>query len=243
MITVLIVENVQGMQRQIKKTIQQVEDRLKILAADDIRSALKLAKMVPVDIFIININLPNSNELDFAKKLRGSYPNQPIIITSSEHDLAFQKLVHDEIENFTFLEKPYSWEQLKAKMKRALALVRNQTSQKLFIEQKKATFQFEINEIMYIETDKSRARMVAIVLYQQGNLVRKTIRDVTLTQILEALPGQNLLLRCHNSYIVNPQMIARWNHSPLQGYTIVLKYQDITIPIGKTFRNTLSIIV
>lgn len=244
MFTVLIVEDDNKIRDQIEKTIQQMKEDFKTLAVHDIKSALELAEMVAVDIFILDVKLPDGNGIELAKKLRVTYPNQPIIIESSEQDLSFQKLVHDEIENLAFLEKPYSWEKLQTKMERALDIVKNQTTRKLVIEQNGFTYFFELNEVMYIETIKG-SKWVDIVLYdrERDSLVRKTLKGFTLNKLIEDLPYKNALMRCHNSYIVNPQMITRWNYSPAQGNTIILKYQNIEIPIGKTYRNKIAPLV
>lgn len=236
MFTVLIAES----DNQIKEAIRQMEQDLRILVVPNLKRALEVAELEAIDIFMLDIGLANEQGLELVKKLRESYPHQPIIIGSSEKELSFPKLVHDEIENLAFLEKPYSLDKLAMKIKRALDIAEHQTSKKLIVEQKGFTHLFEIQDIMYIGSIKG-AKELEIVLYDRvkKRLINKTLKGITLNKLMADLPYKKALIRCHNSYIVNPQMIVKWNHSPMQGNSVILKYQDIEIPIGKTYRNNI----
>lgn len=244
MLRVLIVEDDNKIQEQIEKTIHQIGQNFKTLVAHNIKMALMLAESFAIDIFILDVALPDGNGLDLAKRLRVTYPNQPMIIESTEQDLSYQKRVHDEIENLAFLEKPYPWEKLKRKVSRAADIAKSLATKKLVIEQNGLSYFFEINDILYIETIKG-AKMIEIVSYDREveNLKKVRFRDVPLSKLMENLPDKNTLIRCHNSYIVNPKMMTKWNHSSLQGNSIVLKYQNIEVPIGRTYRNKISALI
>lgn len=240
MYTVLIVEDDNKLRNKIEKMIYHMDQGLKILSACSKKSALKITELVAIDIFILDIELPDGNGIDLAKELRVEYPNQPIIIESSERDIIYQKRIHHEIENLAFLEKPFLLKDLQKKVARAIELVKNQKSRKLIIQQNGFKLILDTRDVMYFETVKGFKKIQA-VSYNQGRIVKKLIHGYSLSRILDELSCKTLI-QCHRSYIVNSQMITKWNFCDSQGYSLVLKH-DIEIPIGKTHRRQLSLLV
>lgn len=244
MYTILVVEDNCIIQDQIENTIKQMNPEIKILKAATKKQALEILEIAAIDIFILDIKLPDGDGIDLAKIIRKHHPNHPIIIESSEGDVHYQNRIHDEIENLAFLEKPYEWEKLKTKMKRALDIIDGRGLRRLAIEQNGCVEFIEIDNIVYIEKLKGFKKLM-LVEYDRKNqcLIEKIYTSITLTKLIEEmLPYKNALIRCHKSYIINPQKTIKWKISYHQGSQIILKHH-IEIPVGKMYQDQVSLLV
>lgn len=241
MCTILIVEDDTVIREQIESSLNSIDRNIKILKSKEGKKALEIASVVKIDIFIFDIGLPDWDGIQLAKEIRKIYPHQPIIIESSQSDAQFQIDVHDQIENLAFLKKPYSIEKLITKIKVALDIVESLGTKQIKIKQNGFSRLIEINDILYIEKVKGKKK-IEIVLYNhhQRTITREEFMGITLSSLLESLKNKRELFRCHKGYIINPKMIEKLNYA---NNTISLKYTDEEIPIGKTYKSTIDLLL
>lgn len=238
MFTILVVEDDERMREKIKGVIAFMSE-VKVLAAENIEKAWEFIEGVAIDIFIIDIKLPDGCGIELARKLRKTHPFHPIIIESTEKEPRYQAEIHDEIGNIAFLGKPYNWERFQIKVKQAFDIAERLSCKMIAIEQGSYVEFFVLSDIVYVETVKGLKRLQVTLYNKELKRLEKTIlKGVTMGQFIEALPVKNALIRCHNSFIVNPQMLQRWHTS--YPYELILKY-DIKIPVGRSYRNRISL--
>lgn len=84
--------------------------------------------------------------------------------------------------------------------------------------------------ICYLE---SSGNYVNVYYYEEGKIVRKTIRT-TIKKVEEQLVSYDYLLRCHRMYIVNTHWIVRFGRIE-QGYRISLQDCMDEIPVSRTY--------
>lgn len=239
MAAILIIEDDTVISDNIESCIYGMgRDNIRVLKSKEGMEALEIAKMMEVNVFIIDVELPDCDGVDVANAIRKIYPYQPIIIQSSNHDPFFQLQVHDQIENLAFLCKPYSDEKLITKINDALNIAENIGTSQLKINQNGIPKVIEICNIIYIEKIKEK-KIIDIVLYDQDKqcLVRDSIAGLSLSALLDLLEYKRNLFRCHRSFIINPKMIDRLNNV---NNTISMKYTQEEIPIGKTFKSAIN---
>jgi len=237
----LIVEDDPTISAQIETCINSINRDIKVLKTKKGKIALKMAGIINFDAFILDIGLPDWNGIELAKELRKTYPMQPIIIESSEGDTHYQTQIHDQIENLAFLKKPFLNEKLIVKVNHALDIAQNLSTNSLKIEQNGFSSFIELKDVLYIEKVKGQ-RKIEIVSYHKHKqkLMREEFRNLTLSSLLDILKDKKSLLRCHKGYLINPKMIERLNYA---NNTVTLKYTDEEIPIGKTYKNAIDLIL
>lgn len=239
--TILIVEDDTIIREQIESSLNSIDSNIRILKSKEGKKALEIATVVDIDVFIFDIGLPDWDGIKLAREIRKTYPHHPIIIESSQGDAQFQIDIHDQIENLAFLKKPYPTEKLITKIKVALNISESLGTKQLKIKQNGFSRLIELNDILYIEKVKGKKK-IEIILYNQHHrtLTREEFMGVTLSSLLDSLKNKRELFRCHKGYIINPKMIEKLNYA---NNTISLKHTEEEIPIGKTYKNNIDLLL
>jgi two-component system LytT family response regulator len=100
----------------------------------------------------------------------------------------------------------------------------------LRIEQKQFIFEYEIPNIVYIESFGKH-----IVIYtrkDEKSFIEDTISGYSLSKVLKLLGDD--FVQCHKSYIVNRAHITKIDK---QGMKLSLKQSDGAIPVGEKFKE------
>ena len=242
MAAILIIEDDPNISNHIENCIYSIgRDDIRVLKSNEGMKALEIAKMMEINVFVIDVGLPDCDGINLAKTIRKAYPYQPVIIESSKNDTLFQTQVHDQIENLAFLCKPYSDEKLIAKINHALKIAENIGTNQLRINQNGFSKIIEICNIIYIEKVKGK-KIIDIILYNPDNqcIFRDSFVGLSLSALLDTLENKRDLFRCHKGFIINPKMIERLNYV---NNTISMKHTQEEIPIGKTFKGKLDLIL
>ena len=119
--------------------------------------AMELLKRTPVDVVLLDINLPGANGITLAQVLRAA-PNPPAIVFITAHsEHAVQAF---ELEAIDYLTKPVRLERLQAalqKVQRAQATVRDATVQAVeevvIIQERGYTERLPLHDVMYFKAD------------------------------------------------------------------------------------------
>jgi len=88
-----------------------------LLEAADGKSALQIATTTPIDLFLVDWNMPELSGLDFVKSIRSmtSYKNTPIIMVTSEA-AKYNVLEAIEAGVTNYIVKPIKADMLKEKL-------------------------------------------------------------------------------------------------------------------------------
>ena len=238
---ILVVEDDQIISNEIENVILGIDNNIKVINADDGQTALKVAQTIRVDVFILDIGLPDYDGLELAKDIRKTYLFNPIIIQSSNSKASYQQEVHDQIENIAYLSKPYSKQKLIEKIKRSIEIAHRLGGNQLKIKQNGFCRIIDIDDILFIEKIKGY-KNVEISLYDQNlnQVYREELLGISLSSIIDMLSYKCDLLRCHKSYIINPKAIKKLNYAE---NTISLNHTSYKIPIGKTYKTIVDSIL
>lgn len=241
MVVILVVEDDPIIRDEIENAILSIDNNIKVINADDGKTALKVAQSISVDVFILDIGLPDYDGLELAKDIRKTYLFNPIIIQSSNSEASYQQEVHDQIENLAYLSKPYSKQKLVEKIKRSLKVAHRLGSNQLKIKQNGFCRIIDIKDILFIEKVKGY-KNVEICFYDQNlnRVYREELLGISLNSIIDMLSYKCDLLRCHKSYIVNPKAIKKLNYAE---NTISLNHTSYKVPIGKTYKTIVDAIL
>jgi len=116
---VFVLEDSPYQRNQIVDTLKRC-DR-KILFADSIREAKDIYKTIgsDIDLFILDLKLPDGNGMDFLQYMRNSSNTSPIIITSATITDKIREKAK-ELKVNTFFEKPVIMDNLEQAVRGAL---------------------------------------------------------------------------------------------------------------------------
>ncbi len=239
MFLILIIEDDLILGRSLEKSLNSIEQEVKVFIAGNKSDAMKILYKNAIDVFIIDINLPDGNGISLAKKIRKIYRYHPIIIESAETNSTYQTKVYDEVEAFAYLPKPFSMSKIIDKVEKALEIASNLSAKVLIIEQNSFKRYYKLRDIIFVETVKNKKRIDIFSYNQAEKCVQiEQFYGYTLYKILELSDFK--LFRCHKSYLVNPQMIYQIDYS---NNLICLEYTTEKIPIGKTYKSDISSII
>lgn len=200
------------------------------------KTALEIASEITIDVFIIDINLPDSNGIAIAKELRKNYKHHPIIIESSNTSSTLKNEIHDMIENIAYLTKPFSQSVLLKKVRNALDLSKKLNAKNLRIEECGKIYLFQLEDIVYIEKIKNTRRIIVVWADERG-VVQDEFKG-SISSIKEKVG--NDLVQVHKSFLINAIFIRKVDFIDS---VIWLKNVNTGIPIGATYRNQLKYIL
>jgi len=201
-------------------------------------SAFEIAREIFIDIFIIDIDLPDINGIKLAKNLREFYKLQPIIIESSKNDNEYKARVHNKIHNIAYLTKPYSAEDFISQLDTAIILSKQINTNFLKLTHNSMSSVYNLDEIIYIEKLKHEKK-IQVHYYRDGPGPKTDIFSMSLSNLKSLLPNSNHLCQIHRSFLINPSYILRIDHLD---NLVFLKYCSKPIPIGTSFIQVIKYI-
>ncbi len=141
--------------------------------------AMELLKRTPVDVVLLDINLPGANGITLAQVLRAA-PNPPAIVFITAHsEHAVQAFVLEAID---YLTKPVRLERLQAalqKVQRAQATVRDATVQAVeevvIIQERGYTERLPLHDVMYF---KAELKYITVRTVQRSFVLEGSINEL-----------------------------------------------------------------
>lgn len=81
-IHVLIADDHAIVRQGLKQILSETDDLVITGEADDGAEALQLARHQPLDVFLLDVSMPNRNGIDTLKQLKKEFPRLPVLILS-----------------------------------------------------------------------------------------------------------------------------------------------------------------
>ena len=231
---ILLVEDDNAAAVLIKQCVERLSNNYHLTIFSNAAQALAWGKTHQIDLFILDIQLPDYRGTELGKQLRSmsEYRFTPILFTT---ELAGEELAaYREIKCYDFLVKPFNEQQFQQAVSAALEMGRNLVKPPaiLRIEQKQFVFEYDLETVLYIE---SYGKRTVIHTTADGETVSDNISGYSLMRLLE-LAGPSHLLQCHKSYLVNPLRISKLDKRTRQ---LWLTGCDTSIPIGEKYQHNL----
>lgn len=231
---ILLVEDDASTVKLIKQYISETGGDTKITSFSRATEALQYAKNEVIDLFILDIQLLDYKGTSLAIQIRSmpEYKYTPIIFATA---LAGEELIaYRETKCYSFLIKPFSKAEFKKAFNDALELSKRitTTSKTIRIEQKQFIFEYEVKNIVYIESFGKR-----VVIHTRDNDASggDTISGYSLAKMLELIDNP-AVVQCHKSFLVNSEYIDKIDK---QQRILYLKYSTAQIPIGNKYQSAL----
>lgn len=179
-------------------------NNIELLNAYSVEEALKVIREKNIDLFFIDINLPDGSGIDLAKNIRAmeGYELKGIVFITSQ---GFQMIdAFKNIHCYDFLIKPYSEEDIKRIINVFMnETVKNNNNRKhsLICLENKITYKLYHDDIVFVEYIPRKCK---IVTANNGIIYVK----LSLGKLLSMIESNNIL-QCHKSFIVNTKYIKK----------------------------------
>ena len=179
-------------------------------------------EMPTQDMYILDIEMPDMNGLELAKKIREKDSRALFVFLTS-----YTKYMKDvfDVVTFDFLEKPISDEKLRQVLERAASYL-NMTNRHFSFGYRANRYSIDYDRILYIEKKGRQA------LIHAEKEIYKT--NMTVEEIWKQLDPK-LFVHIHSSYIINLYNLVRKNNE------IAIMRNGEELYITKGYRRELAI--
>ena len=226
--TFLILEDEKTEANQLKKILEQLDTQKTIYVADNIALAEKIVAEHEIDVFLLDVNLPDGTGIEFAERLRQTERHKYtwiIFITG------FDKYAYPAVRKahcYSFLLKPYKQDEVIKSVedilnKRVATLNQNEF---LRFKSGKTNVRVPYSEIVYIESLNRKCYIYTI------DQKYETSR-ISLKSFLDNNPNDRLL-QCHRSFVVNRDYIKKFDKK-YRGSILEMRSLNVEIPVGTNY--------
>lgn len=227
---ILIVEDSTAALARLKQIIGEIDKETQIHVAYNSSEAYQLALQYTIDVFLVDIVLDvkanaDVSGIEFAQRIRNldKYAFTPMIFTTS---LADPKLyAFTNLHSFAYLEKPFSTEEVKSVLIKALGYTtQRENDKKLYFRKEGLLFAVDILDIVYIENyfRKLNIRTEDEIMEMPYKSCKKLMEEIDAKDFLQ----------CSRNTIINTKFIAAVD---LANRYLILKEDYGRLEIGKAF--------
>ena len=242
LLSILVVEDDVKVLRQIEWQILSTFNReVQILKAETYEIGKEITLQGLVNISIIDLGLPDGHGEELIALIREKDRYQPIIIQTTEKDLAYQAKVHNKYGRLIYLTKEVLFDELSDRLQEAKMDWEIYASQRLAFPSQSNFDSVDINEVCYVTTDHPHLH---IEFYDFDTKTYESIevKYMTLKEFMNTYNQSGYFLKCHNGYIVNRKMVRSYSRTDNQ---IKMLYPrkggyDVLIEVSETYRRNVK---
>lgn len=227
---VLVIEDSETIATYISTCINRTFSSWNIDISSDYSSALELANANDYQLIILDYELdqhnPHKNGLNLGKQLKAipKYHNTPVIFETSYQEHIFD--VVNELNCIYYLVKPFTDIDIIKMIKKINTFI-PQDNQLTFTDNQQIKYYLKIEDIIYVSS--YRHQLIIHTTKSSYNCCNYTLSSLEESCV-------NNLIRCHKSYLVNPQHIVNIDK---QNKIITLTGSDDKnkdfLPLGRKF--------
>jgi two-component system, LytTR family, response regulator LytT len=226
MYNVLVLEDNDIEYRLVEKVIKAYDENINILRAADIKNAMNLKDEWLIDLFILDVILPDGSGIAFAKALRQTkpYKNTWLLFITGFCENIGQALGTRFID---FIIKPFESSRLVETLDLIHSKQVNKQSQIMKIKKGNINYQIAIDDVIYIE---SKNKDLYIVTKKE----RLKFSRMSLSRVIEKLPPDQFV-KTFRSIAVNKDyiyMIVNENNT-----SDILLTNGNKIPLSRKYRE------
>lgn len=220
---IVIIDDLSEHMTQMETIIMQMNEDFIIKKYNNPQLLHENITSFPIDtIFIIDILIGEVNGIEFAKEILEKLADAHIIFISSYLEKATEVY---EVDHCYFVYKPEMTKRLPLAIHKALNNIQL-SHQILSIQLKDKIKIIQTKDIYYLERHKRTT-----YIYCQDEVIQTALK---LKDLLPSLPFP--FIRCHNSYIVNLDMVSECKRT-----YIILHNNDINpIPISRAYHQSVK---
>ncbi|UAM98718.1 LytTR family DNA-binding domain-containing protein [Polaribacter litorisediminis] len=213
-----VVVDDEPMAREIIETYITKTPNLEVLAScKDAAEAILFAQENEVDLFFLDINMPEISGLSFAKIIKNK---SQIIFTTAYREYAIEGFNLNVVD---YLLKPISFDRfLQAVQKVSQSEIAKNNNDFMFVRSDRKMVKIDFKSILYIE---SLSDYLKIFTTDKIIVIRETI-----TSLEEKLPSKKFI-RIHRSFIVSFKNISSYTNE-------FIEINQKALPISRSYKES-----
>lgn len=223
----IIVDDEPIARKGIKKLVDQISQLELLGSFNSAESAGEFLKNTDIDLIFLDINMPGTNGIEFAR----SIPKTTLIIfTTAYSEYALDSYELDAVD---YLVKPIDASRFRKAVEKAIIYhsllvdeekksVEDVAENSMIVKSNGRFFKIKLNEVLFIEGLKD------YVIIQKAD--QRIITRMTIKNIYELLPSSTFI-RINRSYIINKDKIDSFDNNDV----FILKHE---ISIGSSYRES-----
>lgn len=199
----------------IRNTLNNLNQEAEIkyyLNAEEMQDKL-LKKNEPLDLLILDIDMPGVSGLDLAEKLRANNLKLLIIFLSNHEEFVFKAI---EFQPFRYIRKIKLETEMPIAIQSAVKVIAANSDLQITLDTDDGNIRIKMSEILYYETEK---RKVAVIL-KNG---KKLIVNKNITEMQGYIQNEKFIM-IHRSCVVNVDHV----HNILN-YAVILDSNETLI--------------
>lgn len=202
----------------IQKTFLKFNIEARSTVFNSVNELRDLLASEKLPLLFLDIDMPETDGITFAKELRANKINTSVVFISSLEEKVFDCF---EVHPFSFIRKTTFIQDIPDVVKRFLKEFHDYSLQKLTINNPERVVTFNINNIVYIESE-SKYQCFHLADSTEPVRVRCTMNDLEEELIKKGF------LRAHRAFLVNSRYIKRIESKTVYTST------NAAIPLGRT---------
>lgn len=241
--TVFFLESDESFCRKVKLIIDaHLGDSIKVFCAHSLEDAAKLINLAYVDIFVVDLDLPDGNGLDFIRQIRKSevYEHNMLIVTTNETDAAEQINMNNELDVYSFLARPYAPEDVLPILERAVKKTAQRYGRYMVLKRGAKTFKIDANNVILVDKIPGDKQIQVHMISPEDDMV--TIHNFPM-QSMEIFTGllsdQRDLIRVNQSTFVNPRFVVFYDGIENE---LHLRHTNRLVTIGRSYKVNIGFV-
>jgi two-component system LytT family response regulator len=205
---------------------------LEIIEASTGRIALEKIQQYPIDLFFIDIQLPDMSGLRIAEEIRALPQFQLTYMVFITTHVYYQLQAFKKFHCYDFIEKPYKSKdmyQLTFRLLQGIHRKEKEENESISFELKNCFIKIKVEDILFIESQKRN------FLVHTLNQVYQ-ITNYTTKQIIEII-NKDYVMQTHKSFIINLNNIHRVEKSDRNAWSVYFLNYDQIAFVSNTYKE------
>ncbi|MCT4688385.1 LytR/AlgR family response regulator transcription factor [Vallitalea sp.] len=239
MYNVLIVEDNDITRNNLEQILIENIENLKIYTTSRGEEAIKIFKSIKIDIFLLDIQLPDVSGLKLAEQIREIKRYKlTYILFITTHAMYISSAVQ-KYHCYDYIEKPFKQKEIIVIIKDLIEGLKYKN--KIISEQYNITIQLKNIFYKINVKDIYFAEILRRKIYIHTNYSKVIVTNMTLQQLLDKIKetGFNLFIKTHRSYIVNLRHINNVIKHKKKAWDIVFNEYEEIAHIGENYKKEL----
>jgi len=236
----LILEDDQQFVNKIDSVIKSLDINSKILTAYNVEEGLEKANSTVVDVFIVDINLNEPRTgLDFIQEIRKSYPLSPVIVISALAEIHHKMTAFNDMKVLGYIDKPFKNKQVTTDLLKAIEIAEIINNRTVTFKRQNFARNYRTKDIYCIQRMPKGKKRIVVTAYDEYtddlSMDEFSIKS-SLSEVLELFENQQDVVRCHQSWIVNPKFIRGFDVNKEE----LILVNNLKIPLGDTYKHNVA---
>ncbi len=234
MLNILVVEDDPVERRNLVRMLKDLNKDIKIFEATAGEEAIKILKRETIELFFLDIELPDISGLKIAEIIRTIPKYELTYIVFITTHIHYQLEAFKNYHCYDFIEKPYKKEELFKISDRLIRGIKNTDlkNEAIRFKTKNCILKIFIKDIFYIESQGKRC-----VIHTKNN--QHTISNISMKKILEKTADYNFI-QTHKSYIVNIENIYQIEKHEKNSWAVYFKDYQFQAYVSNNYKEKIS---